>query len=234
MPRAPQAPAPRVEVLRGPLVDLAADLGIAVCLSEVQGSSIVVVESIGAGSGSPPLSPGLRLPFVAPFGREFVAWAPVAARRDWLAAAGPVNRKFRTRISLVLDIIRRRGYGVERLSDELNRVVTALLALDGGRGSDAISARLAGALADLTVVDVLGEEATSGPAVAVATVSAPIRDSSGAVALTVSAQPYRELATDAIDRLGAQVQAFAGRASDLLGSGPGEREPRRTSLRAHA
>jgi DNA-binding IclR family transcriptional regulator len=215
---APTAPMSRI--LREPLHQLCAAIGMAVCISEVEGASITVVDSIGPGSARPPVRAGARLPLVAPFGREFVAWAPEPARRTWLNAAGPVNDVYRARMPKILNEIQSRGYGIERLSDPLLRVYAALLALDNGSAPDPVSVRLAGAVADLTIVDFLPGELTEIEAHPLATISAPIFDTRGSVVMSVSAQPYRQLTQEEVRGIGARVLEFAAAASSLVAQFP--------------
>lgn len=189
---------------------------MAACVSEVRDGHIVVIESAAPEGGRSQVQAGQRLPFVAPFGREFVAWAPSAARQEWMAAAGPVNDVYRARMPEVLDEITRRGYGIERLSDPLLKVYAALLAVEDGSGPDPVAVRLAGAVADLTVVDFLPNELAQIDQCELATISAPIFDPDGDVALTVSAQPYRRLSPDEVRLVGDHVLAFAQQAGLLL------------------
>lgn len=207
---------PLSRVLREPLRQLCSVLGMAACVSEVQGGIIAVVESAAPNFGRAQVQAGQRLPFVAPFGREFVAWAPAATRREWLDAAGPVNDAYRTRMPSVLEEIQRRGYGIERLSGSLVKVYTALLAMEYGDQPDPVAARLAGAVADLTVVDVLPDEMTQIEQHVLATISAPIFDGRGNVIMSVSAQPYRQLSQQQVSGIGDQIVEFAGRVKSLL------------------
>lgn len=209
-------PASLPQMLREPLHRLCVSIGMPVCISEVDAESIVVVDSVGPGGARPPVASGLRLPFVAPFGREFVAWASADERQAWVDRAGPVNDLFRARISKVLNEIGRRGYGIERLSDPLLRVYTAMQALDTGSASDPVSTRLAGAVADLTVVDFLPDELDDAGQYPLATISAPIFDTTGAIVMSVSAQPYRRLSPEALRDVGAQVLAFAEAVGPLV------------------
>jgi hypothetical protein len=187
-----------------------------VCMSEVRGGAIVVVDAAAVGPARPPICAGVRLPFIAPFGREFVAWASRTDHTAWLEAATPVNDVFRARISKVLKEIKRRGYGIERLSDPLLRVYTALQALDDGVMCDPISARMAAALADLTIVDFLPDEFPEADSCALATISAPVFDTAGRVVMSVSAQPYRRLSADEVRDVGKRVVEFAQAAGALI------------------
>lgn len=210
----PAAPLPRM--LREPMQRLCKSIDMPVCISEVRAQSIVVVESVAASGTQPPVAAGLRMPFLAPFGREFVAWAPEAARKEWVSRAGAVNDVFRARIPKVLKEIRNRGYGLERLSDPLLRVYIAMQALDDGNAHDPVSTRLAGAVADLTVVDFLPGELTGTALSPLATVSAPIFDAAGDVVMSVSAQPYRRLSAREVRDVGARVVEFAHTAGTLI------------------
>lgn len=209
LPTPPSSTTPLARALAVSLRELSAALGMAVCLSEVIDGSITVVDAIGAGTQPPPVRSGVRLPFVAPFGREFVAWAPAAERDAWLDAAGAVNDVYRARMPKVLAEIRHRGYGIERLSDPLLRVYTALVALDDGDVPDQVAMRLAGAVADLTIIDVLADELPEIEAHPLATISAPIFDGRRAVVMSVSAQPYRQLTQHQVREIGSRVVDFA-------------------------
>ncbi len=210
---------PMSRMLREPLRALCSAIGMAACISEVRDGSIAVIESTAPGSTRPPVQAGVRLPFVAPFGREFVAWAPPAVRDTWLDAAGPVNDVYRARMPKVLKEIRSRGYGIERLSDPLLKVFAALLALEDGNVPDPVAARLAGAVADLTIVDFLPGEMAKIEECPLATISAPIFDQQGAVVMSVSAQPYKQITRDEVRDVGARVIEFAEAAASLITAG---------------
>ncbi len=208
--------APLHRALREPLHRLCVSIDMPVCVSEVRGRSIVVVDAAGPGTARPPVAAGVRLPFLAPFGREFVAWAPTARRKEWLDDAGPVNDVFRARIPKVLKELRNRGYGIEWLSSPLLRVYTALKALDDGGLPDPVSTRLAGAVADLTVIDFLPGELSEADTCPLATISAPIFDAAENVLMSVSAQPYRRLAQSRVREIGGRVVEFADSVRPLM------------------
>lgn len=215
-PRVPAVDEPMSRTLREPLRELCSALGMAACISEVSGGQIAVIESAAPDGGRSQVQAGQRVPFVAPFGREFVAWAPAGARRAWLEGAGPVNDVYRARMPKVLDEITRRGYGIERLSDPLLKVYAALLALEDGNAPGPVAVRLAAAVADLTVVDFLPGELAQIDECSLATISAPIFDTEGRVVLTVSAQPYRSLTLDEVRHIGDQVLDFAEQSGSSL------------------
>ncbi|MGY1992683.1 helix-turn-helix domain-containing protein [Mycolicibacterium fortuitum] len=208
--------APLSRMLREPLRQLCSAIGMAACISELRDGRLAVIESAAPGTSRPPVQAGVGLPFVAPFGREFVAWAPTAVCDEWMAAAGPVNDVYRARMPKVLKEVQRRGYGIERLSDPLLKVFAALLALEDAAAEDPVAARLAGAVADLTIVDFLPGELNKIAQHPLATISAPIFDADGDVVMSVSAQPYKQLTVEEVRNIGASVVGFAEHASSLV------------------
>ncbi len=90
------------------------------------------------------------------------------------------------------------------------------MALTDGDGPDPVSARLAGAVADLTIVDFLPDELTRIEEHPLATISAPIFDGQRNVVMSVSAQPYKQLTLKEVERIGSRVLAFAEHASSLI------------------
>lgn len=207
---------PMSRMLRSPLRQLCSVIGMAASIAEIRDTTIAVIEAAAPDSSRPIVQAGQRLPFVAPFGREFVAWAPTDARDEWLNAAGPVNDVYRARMPKILNEIRDRGYGLERLSDPLLRVHAALLALTDGDGPDPVAARLAGAVADLTIIDFLPAELTQIEDHPLATISAPIFDEHDNVIMTVSAQPYKQLTLKEVRGIAAHVLEFANLARSLI------------------
>ena len=76
--------------------------------------------------------------------------------------------------------------------------------------------RLAGAFADLTLVDFLPAELDDGAVHQIATVSAPIVDADGVVTMSITAAPFRGLSADAIEAVGAEVRAIASQVEARL------------------
>lgn len=191
-------------------------VGAQVFLAHREGSSLQIVDTVGETLTAPRIGTDFRIPLVAPFGRDYVAWAADPAQQAWLDGVGHPSPKLRKRLAAVLGEVRRRGYVVERLSPEYVRVYSALRALAGEGEPDAITRRLAWSFADLTLVDYLpGELDDSGPH-RIATVSAPIRDADGLVTMSVTAAPFATLTAAQVEDLGAQVCAAAHRIQDRL------------------
>jgi hypothetical protein len=112
-------------------------------------------------------------------------------------------------MTAVLKEIRQRGFVVERLTREYVRVYTALRALSGDGEIDMITTQLARAFADLTIIDVLPDEMDDTAGHSIATISAPISDTDGAVIMSVTAAVFATLTSGAIRDLGAKVRDTA-------------------------
>lgn len=198
-------------VFRGVLQQLAETSAAQAFLARREGNAIVVTDSAGESSSGMRIDRGLRMPLVAPFGRDYLAWSPAPAQRAWLQGMGKPSTALSRRITAVLSAIRHRGYTVERLSREYLQVYAALRALRGDGEPDAITAHLARAFADLTVIDVLDAELTENSAHSIATISAPIFDDDAVVAMSVSVAPFTDLSASDVARLSEQVRAAARR-----------------------
>lgn len=183
--------------------------GTQVSLARREGDALVVIGTVGECLTGPRISRGMRTPFVAPIGRDYVAWSSIEGQRAWLEALGTPSRRFRQRMTLVLNEIRQRGFVVERLTRDYVRVYTALRALTADSEIDEITTQLARAYTELAAVDILDEEMRNGAAHSVATVSAPIRDADGVVTMTLMASVFATLDGAAIRTLGEQVRAAA-------------------------
>lgn len=198
-----------IRQFRAELESLAAATGTQVYLARRDGDTLVITDVAGESQTAPSIGRGTRTPFVAPFGRDYVAWTSPETQQAWLQGFGRPNDALRTRISAVLNEIRGRGFVVERLTREYLRVYAALQALSTDGEVDAITAQLARAFADLSVIDLLPDELGEGATHNIATVSAPIFNAEGDVTMSVTAAPFTTLDAPAIARLGEQVRATA-------------------------
>jgi DNA-binding IclR family transcriptional regulator len=193
------------------LENLSEAVGAQVFLARRDGATLVVTESVGDSLTAPRVTAGLRMPLVAPFGRDYVAWAGEPAIEAWLAGIGEPSTKLRRRLTAVLAEVRERGYVIERLSREYVRVYMALRALTADGEPDEITARLAGTFADLALVDYLPAELDGSQAHQVATISGPVRDVDGVVSMSITAAPFRGLNAREVREIGTAVREAACR-----------------------
>ena len=196
---------------RSLLKGLSEAVGAQVFLARRESATLIVADSVGDSPTAPRVTAGLRMPLVAPFGRDYVAWAGEPAIKAWLAGIGEPSPKLRRRLTAVLAQVRERGYVIERLSREYVRVYMALRALAADGEPDEITARLAGAFADLALVDYLPDELDGSSDHQVATISAPVRDSDAVVSMSITAAPFRGLSAKEIRTIGSAVRDAARR-----------------------
>ncbi|KDF01832.1 IclR family transcriptional regulator [Mycolicibacterium aromaticivorans JS19b1 = JCM 16368] len=204
------------DLFRDDLADLAAATGTQVYLARRDAGSLVIIDIAGETLAAPRIGRGTKTPFVAPFGRDYVAWSSPEVQQAWLEAIGQPSAALRGRISAVLNETRNRGFVVERLTREYLRVYSALQALSDDGEVDAITAQLARAFADLSVIDVLPDELGAGATHSIATVSAPIMTVDGVVTMSVTAAPFATLEASAITGLGDRVRATAAAIGERL------------------
>ncbi len=201
--------------MRAQLHDLHVAAGIPAFLARRDGDGVTVIDRVGDSQLGTPVQIGFRMPLIAPFGRDFVAWAGDREQQAWLDRIAPAD-PLRERLVAVLAEVRRRGVVIERLSREYVRVYSALTAFDSSDAADPITARLAGAFADLTLVDFLPEELDARRSLPVATVSAPVFDRVGVVVMSVSTAPFTDLSASALRVLSEQVRAAAAQVQEML------------------
>ncbi|WAC92761.1 IclR family transcriptional regulator [Mycobacterium sp. Aquia_213] len=201
---------PDASILRAELKSLASDIEIPVMLTQLQDKQMVIIDVAGQGlSAGYPVTRGMRLPMLAPFGRDFVAWASPEAQNGWLRAIGEPTALLRSRIETVFSEIRQRRYVVERMSRETMRVWAALQALTRDGEIDVVVARLANTLAEETIIDALEGEMGSGTTLNIATINAPLFDTNGVVTMSVSVTPFGKLDGPTVRSLGERLRAAA-------------------------
>ncbi|MFI5507703.1 helix-turn-helix domain-containing protein [Mycobacterium sp. NPDC051804] len=193
------------------LESLSETVGAQVFLARREAATLVVTDSVGDSLTAPRVTAGLRMPLVAPFGRDYVAWAGEPSIKAWLAGIGEPSPKLHRRLTAVLAQVRERGYVIERLSREYDRVYLALRALAADGEPDEITARLAGTFADLALVDYLPDELDAGSDHQIATISAPVKDVEGVVAKSITVAPFRSLTAKEIRKIGTAVRDAARR-----------------------
>jgi len=196
-------------LFRTRLTELAGAIGMQVLLVRRDGTALMVIDVVGDSLTGAPISPGFTVPLVAPFGREFVAWAGEPVQQAWLDRLDAASSAFRSRMRDVLIDVRGRGFAVERLSPEWLGVHTALQALRGDGNVDVVTARLAATIADVTVVDFLDTELAQHGESDIATVMVPVFGAEGAVTMAVNAIPFGPLSGPAIAHLGGQLRDAA-------------------------
>ncbi|MFW0787039.1 helix-turn-helix domain-containing protein [Gordonia sp. CPCC 206044] len=173
--------------------------------------TITVTDQVGEVDGSSRwLAPGHQLRLTPPICREFVAWEPEVIRSQWVAQASAATR---TRLDLVLEAIRRRGYSIERMTDEHLALIETLTAID--TMPDRLRSQATDLLTELTVIDYLDSELTDE--IPVVTLGAPIFDADARVIASLVICPRQTMPVDQVHRLGNAALRAAAVVSTRLG-----------------
>ncbi|MET9199169.1 helix-turn-helix domain-containing protein [Gordonia sp. NPDC003585] len=174
----------------------------------IDAETISVVEHALPDDGSSRLDPaaswfrpGRRIRLRPPICREFIAWSSPTDRTQWIEQA-PAS--VRTRLAIVLDEIRERGYSIERLTPDHIAMIDALSSLDGV--SDSLRSRVGDLLSELGDIDYLDTELSDDTEHGVVTLGTPVFDAGGTVVASLVACPggvktgyeLRELAESAV------------------------------------
>ncbi|GAC68438.1 IclR family transcriptional regulator [Gordonia soli] len=174
------------------------------------------IERVGSdtGRGSEPwMEAGRRIRLRPPISREFITWASADVRAAWIEQA-PASA--RTRLTMVLDAIRERGYSIERMTDDHAAMIDALSSLD--TVSDRLRTRVGDLLTELTIVDYLPDELTGD--VAAVTVGAPVFDAAGEMVAAVVACPNRTLPAAELMAVGDAARSAAESVTAQLAAVP--------------
>lgn len=153
---------------------------------------------------------GDQIPYAAPFGVAFAAWAAPGDQHSWIARTTDPDGVLGQRLWALLAETRARGYDVDRTTMALGQAAQIIEALRGdgitphvGKILDRLHAEFAAA-----ATTAAGEDASAGEPF-VATIAAPVFGPSGAVELIVCMHPTRPLAEEAIGVIGDAVRSAA-------------------------
>lgn len=200
------------------LLALSARLSCPVCLVERDGDAVVITDRVVAPDAPSERGPRLgdAAPFRAPYGREFVAWEAPECARDWRGARDT------PRLHAVLETIRVRGYGVDRLGEDTVRMLRALVA-EAPETTESIAGSIATNFAESAVLDVLDGELVAGELYRVVNIAAPVFDVDATVRATVTVAPQRHLSAREIGRHGESAVAVADAITEWGGTKPSPR-----------
>jgi flavin reductase (DIM6/NTAB) family NADH-FMN oxidoreductase RutF len=208
-----------VDLVRGEMERLAADLGCPVSAGAQVGDDVIIVATAGASrSDDRGTLVGQRLPFVPPSGAVFAAWMSEPEIEAWLALRRPPTGEADDVMEgwrRVLANVRERGFSVGLLSPG-RRAFAAYLEAAAHDPSVAPTADLLDVLHHLVYdPDELTDEALE----AVRQISAPVFDAEGRVALSFTAYGFSRPA-GGVTRYIERVQAAAATATTAIGGTP--------------
>lgn len=200
---------------------------VAFLARRVDQDTITVVEYCSPAEAKSPTTegwadPGRRIPLRPPICREFVAWSDVSDREAWIHRAPESDRP---RLRAVLAEVRRRGYSIERITDDHRSVIDALTGLDVVPGT--LRGRVRDLLGELSTIDYLEDELAENAEVGAVTIGAPIIDEAGQVVGAIVSCPHTTMPGHELKDWG-QATARAARSSSFRGlasSGPDDVHP---------
>ncbi|MCF8568942.1 helix-turn-helix domain-containing protein [Gordonia sp. HY002] len=205
---------PLATAARPALERLVAETGaVAFLARRVDTDTITVVEYCSpAGSGRPATEgwaePGRPISLQPPICREFVAWSDAAVRDAWIDRALEPERD---RLRAVLAEVRRRGYSIERITDDHRSVIGALTGLETVPAD--LRDRVRTLLGELSAIDYLAPELTDDADVGAVTVGAPITDDHGRVVGSIVACPHTTMPGRELKQWGEKTARAARHAS---------------------
>lgn len=191
---------PLASAARVMAVGIAEDIGEAVSVVERVGDSIVIVAFEG-GTGEHRATPGDRVPFGAPLGLGFAAWSPEEVRRRWIERGAGDDPALAGRLTELIDVTRRRGYTVERMSPTYVQTAQLMATLRDDELSEPVRRAVDAMLADLTAI-VLQTDHRAGVVTAIA---APVFDERAQAILNIAVHPSRSLSDGELDTMGRRL-----------------------------
>ena len=193
---------------------LSAQLDAVCAASTIDDDDVVIVAQCKpAGIDDPATRVGQRVPFGAPFGACFVAWAPTEQIDAWLErSALGISPTERALYQRVFDGIRERGYGIERLDGARTRLHDALVEFRDETLSAHLLDRLRDVLPLITVRELLPEELAAATEFDVAMVHSPVFGRDGHALYNITVHVRRpQVALDEIRDTGKLVVEAAQR-----------------------
>jgi len=191
---------PAIDLARDAARELARRSGLEVAVTAAAGDAIVFLARAGEHSArGVPVHVGQRVPLRPPLGSVFVAWGDP---EPWLAQSPEPDA-----LRPVLAAVRARGYSVALEPDARRGLGTALDELAANPGDEGRRGAVSLRVADLNQRDYQLEHVADDGRYRVSMIAAPIFDSSGDVALSLTLLGFEgELGGDQVAAYGEQVR----------------------------
>jgi DNA-binding IclR family transcriptional regulator len=193
----PLAQAARFGALR-----LSHEVGYAASVVERFGDSLVVTAFEGDPATQPAGIPGDRIPYAPPFGVAFAAWDTDEQRRAWIRRGAGDDPDRTARLEQVLQHTRERGFDVDWTTPALAQAVQAVATLDSDDMPTPVRNIVDQLVAEFTTIGFLSDDNPGRRKQPVVTISAPVFDHRGHVALMVAVHPLCPLGARQIRDIG--------------------------------
>jgi DNA-binding IclR family transcriptional regulator len=150
-----------------------------------------------------------RIPYAPPFGVAFAAWDTADAQQAWITRGAAGDGELEQRLRDVLTRTRERGYDIDWMPPALAQAARAI----GTLPADALPAGMRPVLDQLRVeftsAGTILDEST-GAARPVATISAPVLDSTGHAKLILGIHPLRPMTVREVETAARPLLAEVG------------------------
>ncbi len=197
---------------------LSGALGLVCAASRIEAGEIVIVaQARPAGIEDPATRAGQRIPYAAPFGASFAAWADADTVAAWLDRSTlGISSTERTLYTDVFRGLRERGYGVERFDALRTRLHDALVEFREQTMTNVVLDRIREVYPLIGLREYLPDELGEG-ALDVAMVHAPVFDPSGQPIYNITMH-IRQVGVAPLEiiRLGGEVRDAAARCTAAL------------------
>lgn len=166
--------------------------GMPASVLERSGDELVITAFANSESSSSTALPNDRIPYAPPFGIAFAAWDTADEQQAWIRRGATDDAGLRQRLRTVLARTRERGYDVDWMTPALAQAAHAIGTLSG----DTVPHNLRSVIDQLRVefasANSMPDDSTRG-ANPVATISAPVLDADGRIALVLAVHPLRAM-----------------------------------------
>jgi DNA-binding IclR family transcriptional regulator len=211
--------------LAGPIVADLARRHEAECVASIIEDDVITVVDWAGPKPGPGRGPGpawshvgQRLPLVPPFGAAQVAWMDEGRVDEWLTRAASGSDLAGLRATL--DAIRRRGYDVQSENASLARFRETLAVFDTESLTDEMRHAVGVLMGAVGRVENLPARLEPDERYPVSTIAAPVFDSDGCPALTLSIRVGETLTGTEIDALGQDLRQAATEITEAAGGHP--------------
>lgn len=196
---------PLAHAARAAALRLSDESGYPASVIERFGESVVITAF--EGDFAPPTTgmPGNSIPYAPPFGVAFAAWDTEEEQRAWMQRSPAINSALARRLEDLLAETRQRGFDVDWTTPALAQAAQ----LVGELQDDVLPAHVRQImdqlLVEFTTIGFLSDDDPARRARPVATISAPVFDHRGGVALIVGVHPLQPLTAGQVNGIGRRL-----------------------------
>ncbi len=205
---------PLANAARSAALRLSKEVGYATSVVERFGDSLVVTAFENEPATQPAGIPGDRIPYAPPFGVAFAAWDTEEEQRAWIRRGAGDNPERTIRLERVLEHTRERGFDVDWTTPTLAQAVQAVANLDSNEMPSPVRHIVDQLLVEFTSIGFLSDDNPGRRKQPVVTISAPVFDHRGQVALMVAVHPLCPLSARQVRAIGKKLTDETGAISE--------------------